>query len=87
MIPAPCTCGACARLAAVLADHTAALVYADPDLCRVSRTTVRLVAIVVDARHDLNATRWVPAEYAADVADGLVLPLSDPVGVARRLTP
>jgi hypothetical protein len=87
MIPAPCPCGACARLAAVLADHEAAIVYGDPALCLVSRTTVRLVAIVVDARHDLNATRWVPAEYAADAADGLVLPFADPVGIARRMTP
>ena len=85
MIPASCPC--CARLSAVLCDHEASIVYGDPDLCLVSRTIVRLVALTVDRRHNLAPVRWAREEYAADARDGIVLPFADPVGMARRMTP
>ena len=82
----PCPCGPCARLAAVLADHEAAVVFDDPALCLTSRTPVRLVAMVVDCSHHLTDWTHAGADYRADADAGTLVPFADPVGIARRMT-
>jgi hypothetical protein len=85
MIAEPCACRACARLSVALADHAVALAFAfdDAALCRVSRTTVRLVSMVVDVRHGLGGVGQLTARYAEDAADGGLFPLADPILVGR----
>jgi hypothetical protein len=85
MTPERCPC--CQRLGSAIADHAACLVFDDPALTLTSRTLVRLAALTCDATHNLAPTRWAREEYCADAQAGLVLPLADPIGVARRMTP
>jgi hypothetical protein len=66
-----------------LADHEAALVYADPGVTLTSRTVVRLTAIVVDCRHHLTDWTHAGADYRADADAGTVVPFADPVATAR----
>ena len=85
MIADPCRCSACARLSVAFDDHAVALAFAfdDAALCRLSRTTVRLVSMVVDTRHGLGGVRQLTARYHEDAAGGGLRPLADPISVAR----
>ena len=79
-----CRCSACQRLALAFDDHAVALAFADDAaLCRVSRTTVRLVSMVVDVRHGLGGVGQLTARYAEDAAGGDLLPLTDPISIGR----
>jgi hypothetical protein len=80
-------CPCCAHLATAAEDHGCALAAGDDDLVIVSRTVVRLAAIVVDLRHGLTSTPHAVADYRREATEGRVIALADPVGVARRMTP
>jgi hypothetical protein len=83
MIPDPCTCSACTRLSAALADHALALAFDDPALVVLSRTGVRLAAMVVDVQHGLDGGRQLAIEYNEDAAGGSLLTLANPIEAAR----
>jgi hypothetical protein len=84
MTPDVCRCGACQGLALAVDDHALALTLGDPDLCRLSRTAVRLVAMLVDVRHGLATARQLVDLYREDAAGGDLLTLEDPIATARQ---
>ncbi len=80
----PCPC--CQRLMSVMEDHGCALACGDDEIIVVSRTVVQLAAITTDLRHGLTSVPHARGEYAREAAARRVLPLSDPVRIARRMT-